>query len=694
MGDIPLDTLVNHFSELGKANFTPPANILNSQTHTTNEIINNAFTINEIQNHITSLKNNKSPGEDYILNEFIKYCPKELITVIVNLFNIILDTGIIPSQWTIGVIKPLYKNKGNINDVNNYRGITLLSCIGKLFTSILNSRLYIYLTSKNLLGNEQAGFRPKHSTLDHIFALHILSRFYIESNKQLFCAFVDYSKAFDFVNRTHLWQKLLETNINGKVFNVIKNMYDNAKSKVSLKNTLSDAFPCQVGVRQGENLSPLLFAIYLNDFSTFLNDKFKVCGLTKVSDSISNEIQVYLKIFCLLYADDTLILAETAADLQTALNGLYTYCNKWDLTVNADKTKVIIFSKGKIRRYKLFKFGDTDIEVVDDYVYLGTTFNYNGNFKKAKSKQVLQAKKATFSLITRIKQLNLTFEVSIELFERIVIPILLYGSEIWGYECPKQLQIMFNNTMRKFLKLNRSTPMCMINGELGLKEISEYIDNRMMNFWCNLATGDENKISSILYKWVKTLHEKDTYKSAWFDKIKTTLEHTEMMYLLDEITIDQSNLFKKYVKMNLNDIYAQKWAEAVFNNTTCLNYRAMTVSKQTQKYILKLPKRYAYALCKLKCANHRMPIVTGRYQKIPVHERICTLCQMRDIGDEFHYLFKCTFFHAQRAKFIMQYYYTHPNMQKMQQLFESTDYNDILNLAKFAEIIVRQFRST
>ena len=276
MGDIPLDTLVNHFFELGKANFAPSANIPNSQTHATNEIINKAFTIDEIQNHITSLKNNKSPGEDYILNEFIKYCPKELITVIVNLFNIILDTGIIPSQWTIGVIKPLYKNKGNINDVNNYRGITLLSCIGKLFTSILNSRLYIYLTSENLLGIGQAGFRPKHSTLDHIFALHILSKFYIESNKQLFCAFVDYSKAFDFINRAHLWQKLLETNINGKVFNVIKNMYDNAKSKVSFKNTLSDAFPCQVGVRQGENLSPLLFAIYLNDFNIFLNDKCKV----------------------------------------------------------------------------------------------------------------------------------------------------------------------------------------------------------------------------------------------------------------------------------------------------------------------------------------------------------------------------------------------------------------------------------
>ena len=80
-----------------------------------------------------------------------------------------LESGVIPSEWSIGIIKVLYKNKGNINDVNNYRGITLLSCLGKLFTSVINARLYSYLTNAKILGNEQAGFRPKHSTLDHIF---------------------------------------------------------------------------------------------------------------------------------------------------------------------------------------------------------------------------------------------------------------------------------------------------------------------------------------------------------------------------------------------------------------------------------------------------------------------------------------------------------------------------------------------
>ena len=405
-----------------------------------NVFINELFTIAEIRKHINSLKINKAPGTDFILNEFIKNCPDKLIYVIVLLFNMVLESGIIPTDWSVGIIKVLYKNKGDIDDINNYRGITLLSCLGKLFTSVINERLYNYLTHANLLGNEQAGFRAKHSTLDHIFALQVLSNFYIKNNKQLFCAFVDYSKAFDFVNRSYLWQKVLNSNVNGKIFNVIRNMYKNAKSHVSLKNTLSEPFPCQVGVRQGENLSPLLFAIFLNDFKTFLSRYYD--GLTFISESIMNELNVYLNIFCLLYADDTLVLAENKPQLELALSSLYDYCKKWDLKINVDKTKVIIFSKGKIRRYKSFVFGDTTIDVVDDYVYLGTTFNYNGTFNKAKAKQVLQAKKANFSLLAKVREHNLAIDVFIELFERLIIPVLLYGSEVWGYEDSKQLKVM------------------------------------------------------------------------------------------------------------------------------------------------------------------------------------------------------------------------------------------------------------
>ena len=150
---------------------------------------------------------------------------------------------------------------------------------------------------------------------------------------------------------------MLNSNINGKVLDVIKSMYKDAKSCVKINNCLSNFFPCNIGVRQGENLSPLLFAIFLNDFKTHVSSNFP--GLTFIGDSVTNnlstnDMNVYLRLYCLLYADDTVVLAETAPQLKEALYAVHGYCDRWGLQVNVDKTKVLIFSKGKVRKFKLF----------------------------------------------------------------------------------------------------------------------------------------------------------------------------------------------------------------------------------------------------------------------------------------------------------------------------------------------------
>ena len=130
--------------------------------------MNRPIDIDELVTQVKRLKNGKAHGVDLILNEFLKNSSGRLLSCIVKLFNIVLNSGIVPTDWTIGLIRPLYKKKGNPKDPNNYRGITLLSCLGKLFTSILNKRLTTYLESNDILGNEQAGFRNGHSTLDHL----------------------------------------------------------------------------------------------------------------------------------------------------------------------------------------------------------------------------------------------------------------------------------------------------------------------------------------------------------------------------------------------------------------------------------------------------------------------------------------------------------------------------------------------
>ena len=137
-----------------------------------------------------------------------------MLPIYVDLFNIILDSGIIPDSWLEGIIRPIHKS-GDRQNPENYRPITILSCFGKLFTSILNLRLTTLLEDNAILEENQAGFRKGYATADHIFVLHSLAELLKTRKKKLFCSFIDFSKAFDSVWRAGLWQKLLKNNIDG-----------------------------------------------------------------------------------------------------------------------------------------------------------------------------------------------------------------------------------------------------------------------------------------------------------------------------------------------------------------------------------------------------------------------------------------------------------------------------------------------
>ena len=316
-----------------------------------------------------------------------------------------------------------------------------------------------------------------HSTLDHIFVLHSLIDLYLSRRERVYCAFVDYKKAFDLVDRTSLWSKLLENNVDGNFFKVINHMYKQAKSCVISDSKKSNVFDCNIGVRQGENLSPMLFALFLNDFKEFICEKFQgIDVLPHKIDSalVENGFDVYFKLFTLLYADDTIVLAQSESELQLALDALSEYCKRWFLHVNTSKTKVVIFSRGKIRKIPIFTFENDIVEVVDEYVYLGTTFNYNNKFRKAQVKQLNQARRAMYSLLSKTYQLHLPIDLLIELFDQLVLPILLYGSEVWGFDIIKDLEI---------LNVKKSTANCMVLGELGRLKLEKYIESRMINFW-------------------------------------------------------------------------------------------------------------------------------------------------------------------------------------------------------------------
>ena len=149
-------------------------------------------------------------------------------------------------------------------------------------------------------------------------------------------------------------------------------MYENIKSRISFQGQISDYFSCNDGLRQGENLSPFLFAIYLNDLENFFVDK-NITGLSTISQEIEEKLYMYLKLFILLYADDTVLMAESATDLQKQLDWFCEYCKVWKLKVNIKKTKVMIFSNGRMPRCE-FTYDSQKLDIVKEFVYLGVVF--------------------------------------------------------------------------------------------------------------------------------------------------------------------------------------------------------------------------------------------------------------------------------------------------------------------------------
>jgi len=211
---ISIDEWVNHYKSLLQMNGEKFDKLAETETQFHNETpLDFPFTCKEVKTSISSLKLNKKEGIDLILNEFIKYGSSILLTTLVKLFNKILKEGIFPESWNLSLLSSIYKS-GDPMEPNNYRGISVCSCLGKLFTRLLQKRLDVFLESNNLLSPNQAGFRKGQRTTDNVYILKsVINKYICKPNGKVFTCFVDFKKAFDSVWRQALLYKILKLGI-------------------------------------------------------------------------------------------------------------------------------------------------------------------------------------------------------------------------------------------------------------------------------------------------------------------------------------------------------------------------------------------------------------------------------------------------------------------------------------------------
>ena len=649
--------------------------------------LNGEITYNEVLSAINKTSNNKSCGHDKIYNEYIKCTKVIMIPTYVKLFNVILKDGIFPESWSLGMICPIYKNKGSKAKPENFRPITLLSCLGKLFSSILNVRMEMFLEEHNLLNENQMGFREGYSTTEASFILYALSFLIKNKGDKLFCAFIDLKRAFPSIKRKLLWAKMLDIGIDGIFLKCIQGLYRDIKSTVKLNTNLSPLFNCEAGLREGEHLSPLLFSMFINDLDSYLELK----GASSLTISNDNNADL-LKIFTLLYADDTTILAKTAKELQKNLNIYSNYCKENHLNINEDKTKIMIFGrKGRVGNQK-FVLNNNIIEIVSKFKYLGIIFSANGSFSEHRKYCKMKGTNAMFNLLRKCHTLSLPIDSQIDLFDQTVLPILTYGCELWGME---NCDILENIRLRYFkmiLKLNTKTPNYVVLGETGKLYIRSFIKKRMLHFWIKIATGKQSRISKIIYNIL--LKEHLVEKCKWSANIKLQLEQLGLGYIWLEQDIIDTKLSKSIINLRINDQSKQELYESMQISNKGKLYSALKYKSDWENippFLNKLHLKEAIYILKIRTSNNNFPVELGRHSRIDYNLRLCPFC-LKDIGDGFHYLLQCVHFNAQRKMYLKKYYYNRPNVEKMSELLNSSSLKELKKLSIFSKILVSAFK--
>ena len=187
--------------------------LCNACDNNTVDFLNDEISRIEIFTAIDSLIIGKAAGNDGIVGEMLKISKYVLIPHLFILFNNILESGIYPNRWCEAILCPLHKN-GSVNEVGNYRGISLLPVLSKVFTKILNDRLVKWAENHKLQKEEQAGYRKNYSKIDQIFSLQPLCQKYITKKKgRFYVLFIDFTKAFDTIPHNLLWYKLIKSGV-------------------------------------------------------------------------------------------------------------------------------------------------------------------------------------------------------------------------------------------------------------------------------------------------------------------------------------------------------------------------------------------------------------------------------------------------------------------------------------------------
>ena len=371
----------------------------------------------EVEWAIKNLKDGKAPGCDGLTAEMIKLSGKEGIDVYHHLCRKIWHEGKWPLDWKRAVFIPLPK-KGDLKECANYRTIALISHASKILLKIIQKRIEWKVEQE--VSAAQAGFRRKSGTRDQMFNLKLIIQKCREFNVDLYVCFIDYSKAFDCVSHSKLWETLRDMGFPSNEVNLIKELYKGQQSAVRTICGTTEWFSVKRGVRQGCILSPYLFNIYTESIMRAVEDEgvnnhFRECNIH--GHKVSN----------LRFADDTVLLSHTNEGLQNLVTSVKTHSERKHLMLNSKKTKVMKTDKtiGPVD----IKVDNEMLESVNKYEYLGSTVTDNCDGKIEIRRRLAIATNKLLSMTSLWR--GEAAQTKLKILRACIFNIATYGCETW-----------------------------------------------------------------------------------------------------------------------------------------------------------------------------------------------------------------------------------------------------------------------
>ena len=613
---------------------TKVCKISNDYTQT-NPQLEQTISLDEIRHAVKQLKTRKAPGWDKVQNEHIIHGGPNLLYYVGKLFNAILKNEQIPSAWKLSIIIPIYKGKGKIkSDPDNYRPISLLPCMCKLFEKVLMERIntFLHQLPQRFPCPQQQGFQKQLSCNTAAFNLQETILYNLELNSNVYVAFLDIRKAFDTVWHDALLYKLDQIGIKGKIWRLIKDSYTGIHCKVSINGILSKLIKMRRGNRQGGVTSTGFYLVFIDGLLVEL----QLSGLGAAVCSVRSGNPAL--------ADDLALIATSPLNLQKMLDIVYAYAYKWLFMIHAEKSCVLIFSLNKRTKSAYpFCIGNEQLREESTTTYLGILQDVSLKSVKRTGASIQKGRNAFHAMIGYgVKPNGVNPLTAISLYRKIIIPSVLYGCEIWNNLSASEINEI-DRLQRYIVKriqgfsVRTRTDIC--ESMLGLHPLSSEIIIRKLSFLYKIISLPGDSVSQMIFfrKLYLYLSDSKSITMGFIPDICKILCEYNLQYILnncwDIARLPSKSQWKKQVKTAVHSRYTLLWRHRLYCHSDFTRFRKLHTSVAPA-----VVWKMSYSGCDLKLCD----FIARLWTSIPDQgNNICLHCKRYYRDSLTHQLTEC-----------------------------------------------------